>query len=194
MVEIPTPKQTRFDALSAVKGKGFKGVRHSIDGLQKSITLEPSQKETIAAGFISFVKYGYPGKDFVAHLEEQFLDIIFADRHEHFLPVFEDQYISSGGQLYEILTGKDRFTADIRPALFNAYPDLRKGHVCHPYDMAALLIAQETGIIMTNISGADLDAPMNTTDPVNWVAYCNPTLHEIISPIFLDILKKKNFY
>ena len=35
--------------------------------------------------------------------------------------VFDDQYISTGGQLYELAVGHDLFTADLRPAVLDDY-------------------------------------------------------------------------
>ena len=66
---------------------------------------------------------------------------------------------------------------------------LRKGHVCHPYDMAALLIAEEAGIIITDIDQNPLNAPMDTHSPVNWIAYANKVIHQEVSPLFHKILK-----
>ena len=38
---------------------------------------------------------------------------------------FEDQYLSTGGQLYELMAGHDRFIADIRPLLIAVLTDAR---------------------------------------------------------------------
>ena len=32
--------------------------------------------------------------------------------------VFDDQYISTGGQFYELIVGHDRFNADLRPVFY----------------------------------------------------------------------------
>ena len=195
MVEIPTSKMFLADSLSAIKNEGTKAHRRNIFTKEiNPLEICPSQETHLKGGFAQVARFFSPGRKELAEIEEELLDRLYPDAKPGEILNFEDQYISTGGQLYEILTGKDRFTADIRPALFKAYPHLRKGHVCHPYDMAALLVAQEAGIIISDISGNELNSPMNTTDPVNWVAYCNPNLKKIISPQFLNILKKKNFY
>ena len=62
--------------------------------------------------------------------------------------VFDDQYISTGGQFYELIAGHDRFNADLRP-LFYAMQGQPEGMCCHPYDCAAMLIAQEAGVTLT---------------------------------------------
>jgi hypothetical protein len=63
-----------------------------------------------------------------------------------------------GGQFYELTVGYDRFNADLRPHSYR----LRGQHgglCCHPYDCAALLIAEEAGVILTDGTGAPLDGP-----------------------------------
>ena len=55
---------------------------------------------------------------------------------------FEDQYISSGGQLYELMAGHDRFVADLRP-LFERRRAGGAALCCHPYDLCTELIARE---------------------------------------------------
>ena len=57
---------------------------------------------------------------------------------------FEDQYLSTGGQLYELMAGHDRFIADIRPLLQSvvASRGLPPALCCHPYDICTALIAR----------------------------------------------------
>jgi hypothetical protein len=59
--------------------------------------------------------------------------------------LLEDQYLSSGGQLYELISGRDRFIADLRPLmepLLNRR-GLMLGICAHPYDLCTELIARE---------------------------------------------------
>ena len=58
--------------------------------------------------------------------------------------LFEDQYISTGGQLYELMAGHDRFVADLRP-LFERRRAGGAALCCHPYDLCTELIARELG-------------------------------------------------
>ncbi len=68
---------------------------------------------------------------------------------------FEDQYISSGGQLYELMAGRDRFVADLRPLMEKtlARRGLALGICAHPYDLSTELIAREMGVIVTDRDG-----------------------------------------
>ena len=76
--------------------------------------------------------------------------------------VFDDQYISSGGQLYELMVGHDRFNGDIRPALMRAahLPGNAPGMAAHPYDVCTELIAREAGVIVTALDGGPLRNPL----------------------------------
>ena len=68
---------------------------------------------------------------------------------------FEDQYISTGGQLYELMAGHDRFVADLRPLMETLLErrGLALGICCHPYDLCTELIAREGGVIVTDEHG-----------------------------------------
>jgi len=96
--------------------------------------------------------------------------------------IFDDQYISTGGQFYELLAGHDRFIGDIRPLIYAAL-DLDSSLVCHPYDVAAALVLSEAGIIYESPYGGFPDAPLDTTSPVSWLAFANPTLADTLRPV-----------
>ena len=70
---------------------------------------------------------------------------------------FEDQYLSTGGQLYELMAGHDRFIADIRPVLMPvlAARGLPRPLACHPYDLCSCLIAAELGVRLTDAAGGE---------------------------------------
>src|SRR5436305_499187 len=95
--------------------------------------------------------------------------------------VFDDQYISTGGQFYELIVGHDRFNADLRP-LFYAIQKQPPGLCCHPYDCATWLVAEEAGVILTDGLGRPLDGPLDVTTGLSWVGYANATLRSRIEP------------
>ena len=106
---------------------------------------------------------------------------------------FEDQYISSGGQLYELTVGHDRWVADVRPLVDAAWR--RRGQslgVCsHPYDLCTELIAREAGVIVTDPLGSSLDAPLDVFTDVAWIGFANATLRDRIAPLLAEILEKR---
>ena len=101
--------------------------------------------------------------------------------------VFEDQYITTGGQMVELMLGRDRFCCDLRP-LF--YAVLRgsgytaaQGLECHPYDVAGALVAATAGVILTDGFGRPLDAPLDVHTGVHWCGYANAELYRQIAPV-----------
>ena len=106
---------------------------------------------------------------------------------------FEDQYASSGGQLYELMVGHDRFNADLRPLM---RPLLEKrgqpaGLCCHPYDCATWLVAEEAGVSLTDALGGPLDGPLDVTTGLSWAGYANAALRQRIEPVMVEFLKKR---
>src|SRR5690606_23963849 len=133
-----TSRSLFSDTLWAIRGKGaFAYTKNLETGRVQEKAIRPSQSPTIYGGFAQVARFFPPGREVLAAVEEAMLEKIFPEAPEGKTIVFEDQYISSGGQLYEILMGHDRFVADIRAALFDKMKKEGKkiGHVCHPYDV-----------------------------------------------------------
>ncbi len=98
---------------------------------------------------------------------------------------FEDQYLSSAGQLYELMAGHDRFVADLRPLI--KQPILS----CHPYDLCTALIAEELGVAVAKPDGSPLDAPLDVTTDVSWVGYANQMIRAAVEAPLQDILRNR---
>lgn len=192
MVEIPITRMHIGDTLSAVRGQGTIAHRRNLlDGSAEPFKPTPFSGKSIRGGFAQIVRFFAPGKEILSSIEEDMLDILFPDAGEGEILTFEDQYISTGGQFYEILTGKDRFTADIRKVLYDSLRGrVRGGHVCHPYDLAALLVAEESGIVITGVNGQPVDAPMDTTLPVDWLAFANKDIFDEVYPVLSELMEK----
>ena len=90
---------------------------------------------------------------------------------------FEDQYISTGGQLYELMMGHDRWIADLRGALA-ARAGMQTGLCCHPYDICTELIAREAGAIVTNENGQPITVPLDVFTNLSWIGYANHALEQ----------------
>jgi fructose-1,6-bisphosphatase/inositol monophosphatase family enzyme len=192
MMELPTSKSYLCDSFSSIKGKGVKGWRTNLLKQQEHVLFAtPSNSKTIYGGFAQFSRFFSPGKDVIAAIEEQIIGSLFPDAPDGQAFVFEDQYISSGGQFYEILMGHDRFTADIRGTLFKKFKlDGKKtGLACHPYDICTSLILQEAGVIITNLQGGQLDYKLDTITNVDWVAFANNEIKDEVWPVFQKTLR-----
>jgi hypothetical protein len=88
--------------------------------------------------------------------------------------------------------GRDRFTADLRHSLYTKFrrEGKRTGHECHPYDLAAHLVALEAGIVLTNASGSPLDAPFDTQSSLDWAGFANRQIHDEVAPVLDQLVKK----
>jgi hypothetical protein len=191
MTELPTSKMGYADVLWAIKGQGVGGERVELkSGLVSPLALGPSTAARIDHGF-AMVSNFFPGtKVLASELMEFIVGRLVGPADVTRATVFDDQYISTGGQFYELIVGHDRFNADLRPVFYrmNGQP---LGLCCHPYDCAAWLIAQEAGVILTDEMGRPLDGPMDTTSGISWLGYANAPLKEAIEPLVKEFLSRR---
>jgi len=190
--EVPTTKQHLADVLWASAGEGAKGERQNIlTGVVQPLVLSPSRATGLAHGFASLTKF-FPGrKPIVAEIEEAMIKEIDGQSAEGKVRVFDDQYISTGGQLYELIVGHDRFNGDIRPALMRntTLPGDPPRMAAHPYDICTELIAREAGVIVTNLNGGRLCDPLTVDGDVGWLGYANTVLQARLEPVVQRLLR-----
>ena len=189
MTELPTAKQLAFDQLSAVRGSGVIAARRAGGGMpHRRLNLQPSVAQDFEHGFASFCRFFPEGKAWLGELEETLWRELKVWGKEGGAKVFDDQYISTGGQLYELAAGHDRMVADLRPLAFTAL-GLQSGMLCcHPYDICTALILEELGGVVEDPWGRPLRSPLDTTTSVAWVGYANRTLARKVRPVFKKIL------
>ncbi len=192
--EIPLLKQHLADTIWARRGRGAHAERwNRLTGERCPLTLRPSRAGTIAHGFATIVRF-FPGaRDELAAIDEEITRGALGAVAPGKAACFEDQYISSGGQLYELMAGHDRFVADLRPLM---RPVLARrgeplGLCCHPYDLATELVAREAGVILTDERGGALRAPLTTTADVCWVGYANAQIRAQIEPLLQPALRRR---
>lgn len=189
MTECPLPNHAVAEQFSAVRGKGIQGRRRnlaadSVSGLAPS----PSTRREADHGFVSFFS-GFPqGKVLNAQIEAVFYELLFGDEGRSQPLLFEDQYLSTGGQLYGLISGRDLAVFDLRPLLFGklGLPDALS---CHPYDMAALPVAREAGVVVKGVETAPLKVPLDLTSPVAWAGYANRYLADRLHPLLLEAIR-----
>lgn len=194
MTELPTSKQWRSDQISAVRGAGPRGVRSEwVDvrnGTRGRLALQPSRATDFQHGFSSLARFFPDGKTLLASLEEELWAEIHADLPAGSPLIFDDQYISTGGQLYEILAGHDRFIGDLRPLAYQKL-GLTSALVCHPYDICTELILTEAGAIVEAPLGGPVKGVLDTTSPVSWVGYGNQTLAKKMRPVLRRLIRER---
>jgi fructose-1,6-bisphosphatase/inositol monophosphatase family enzyme len=194
MTELPTSKMAVGDVLWAIKGRGAQGVREPLASANselgtRNLELRPSRATTLAHGFATVSNF-FPGtKELASRLMEHLVLRTLGEADVKKAMVFDDQYISTGGQFYELIVGHDRFIADLRP-LFYAMQNQGEGLCCHPYDCATMLIATEAGVVITDGQGRPLDGPMDVTTGLSWAAFANDDLRKLLEPLIIEFFGK----
>jgi fructose-1,6-bisphosphatase/inositol monophosphatase family enzyme len=192
--EIPLLKQHLSDQLWAVRGSGVHARRvDRLTGTETPLALRPSQVATLAHGFSSVSRF-FPGaRDVLAAIDDEIVAEVMGPSVAGKAACFEDQYLSTGGQLYELMAGHDRFIADIRPVMgpLLASRGIARPLCCHPYDLCASLIAAEAGVRLTDAGGSELDAPFDLDADVSWVGYANDRLRARVEPALLGALARR---
>ena len=192
--EIPLLKQHLSDVLWAIRGEGASGERFNrLTQARQPLALRPSRATTIRHGFAMVARF-FPGaRDELAAIDEEIVFGALGPVEKGKAHCFEDQYLSSGGQLYELIMGHDRFVADLRPLVesFLKRRGLALGICCHPYDVCTELIALEAGVIVTDEHGEALSAPLTIDADVAWAGYANDSIRREIEPLLREALAKR---
>jgi UDPglucose--hexose-1-phosphate uridylyltransferase len=194
--EIPLVKQHLCDQLWAAQGQGAHAERYNrLTGERRPVELRPSRATTIAHGFAMISRF-FPGaREELAAIDEEIVMGALGPVAPGKTHCFEDQYLSSGGQLYELIAGHYRFVADLRPLMQQllAARGTPLGLRCLPYDLCSALIATEMGVIITDAAGRPLDAPLNVEADVAWAGYANEGIRGQIEPLLQSALRKRGW-
>src|SRR2546429_9334735 len=168
--EIPLLKQHLSDQLWALRGRGVEARRlNRLSGARDGLTLRPSRADTIAHGFATVVRF-FPGaRDTLAAIDDEVVQALVPPAPGR-AACFEDQYASTGGELYELMAGHDRLVADLRPLMqpVRAPQGLPAGLCCHPYDLCPGLLAEEAGVGLRDPGGGPIDAASDRVAAVAW--------------------------
>jgi hypothetical protein len=91
------------------------------------------------------------------------------------------------------MVGHDRFIADIRPLVASvlAARNQPRGLCCHPYDLCAMLVAEECGVRLSGVDGSPLDAPFDLDTDVAWVGYANDRIRARVEPALHGALARR---
>lgn len=193
-VEIPLLKQHLSDELWVLRGTPVEARR--ADRTSDRVTpvrLTPSAATSIAQGYAMLTRL-FPGaRDELASIDDELIRRVLGPFPDGKAVCFEEQYPSSGGQLYELLAGHDRFNADLRPLMGplltqRGYPKV----ICaHPYDVCTALIATELGVILTHPDGSPLDLPLDVHTDVAWIGYANSAIRAQLEAPLQAILRER---
>jgi hypothetical protein len=194
--EIPLVKQHLCDSAWAMRGAGVEAERlNRLTGERTQIQLRPSPASTIAHGYAGIARF-FPGaREELAAIDEEIVRGALGPVEPGKAHCFEDQYASTGGQLFELLSGHDRFIADLRPLMESLLErrGLSLGICCHPYDLCTELIAREAGVIVTDVDGQPLSARLAVEPDVAWVGYANAQIRAQIEPLLRTAIERRGF-
>ena len=192
--EIPLIKQHLSDTIWACRGGGAHAERFNrLTKETTDIALQPSRAKTIAHGYAEIARF-FPGaREELAAIDEEIVFGALGPVLPGKAHCFEDQYASSAGQLYELMSGHDRFIADLRPLMEKvlAARGATLGICSHPYDLCTELIAREAGAIITDVRGDRLNAPLNVDADVAWAGYANEQIRAQIEPLLKRALERR---
>jgi fructose-1,6-bisphosphatase/inositol monophosphatase family enzyme len=193
MTELPTSKQWRADQISGVRGCGREGLVaeavNVLDHSRANLQIQPSTATDFRHGFAGWARFFPEGKSLLANIEEELWRELYGLGKTAAPLIFDDQYISSGGQLYELMIGHDRMQGDLRP-LAHAKLGFDSPLVCHPYDVCIFLLLQEAGGVVEAPDGSTLDAPLDVTSPIAWIGFANENLAKQVRPILHRLLRE----
>ncbi len=193
--EIPLVKQHLCDTFWALAGQGAAGERtNRLTGERRPLVPAPSRARTIAQGYGGLARF-FPGaRAVLAAVDDDVARTVLGPTRAGHAAAFEDQYISTGGQLYELMMGHDRWLADLRPqaeAVLRARGEAL-GLCCHAYDLATELIAREAGVVVTDAAGGPLRAPLDVTTAVSWIGYANTAIQAQVEPALRAAMQRAN--
>ena len=153
----------------------------------------PTTATGVRHGFASVVSYFPGGRRLLAELDEAIVTRALGGWNPEKAEVYSDQYISSGGQLAELVLGRDRMVLDLRP-LIHAHLG-HPGTLCSkPYDLCTELIAREAGCVVCDPFGQALGAPLDTTTNVAFAGFANRSLAESTLQALRPILARHGIH
>ena len=155
--------------------------------------LDTGDEDTIEHTFVSFCKFFPEGKTQIARIEEAALaSVSLRGGREHGRSYsFDDQYLSTAGQLWCLATGRYAMVADVRPLVNRklAAAGRPTAIVGHPYDLASLRVATDAGVRVTDLAGEPLAPRAVATDEVGFLAYANDAVRRRLEPAVLDAIR-----
>lgn len=188
MRELPTTRQHIAEVLVGKGALLLRSQEDSSTGMTRvSQPIRPSRATDLRHGFATICNFFQGGKELTARIEEDFMNRALDGWNAAKAECYTDQYISSGGQLAELVLGRDRCVIDIRP-LVHRKLGYESTLCARPYDVCTALIAELAGCVVTDPFGGPLDPPLDTTTNVAFAAWANRKLADRFGPMLREAL------
>jgi hypothetical protein len=138
-------------------------------------------------GYFPFFRYEPAQRPAIARLEADFFARLVQAEGADARSIYDDQYISSAGQLVLLALGRYRMVVDPREVVSRRLGV--RGVTSKPYDLAgAVVCARAAGAVVTAAEGGALDFPLDATTPVGWAGYANLATRARLEPHWLATL------
>lgn len=181
VAEIPDSRGAHARVLEATRGAGCRvSVRELASGTTSSEgALVADDDDRVDHGYYPFFAYASEQRPAVARLAATFFERLARLEGADVRNCYDDQYISSGGQLALLALGTYRMIVEPRRWLARGRPAV----VAKPYDMAgAALCAEEAGCVVTALDGTPLDFPIDVHTAVGFAGFANAATARRLRP------------
>jgi hypothetical protein len=164
--EIPTARARLARVAWAVRGGGVAAVDDDLTGRSqpRPIALAGRPGDDLRRAWVTVARFSPGQKAAIGEWEDRLLAGI---------EVYEDPYLCSGGQLMGLASGQDAAVLDPRPLFAAAF-------CAHPYDLAALVVARQAGVIVEALPPGPLTVPIDPYADVAWAGYANADVARLL--------------
>jgi hypothetical protein len=186
--EIPGTLAARFRRLVA-GGRECTLERVELDGERRALrrVLRADDDDRADHGYFPFFRYAPAQRPALARLEADFFARLARAEKSDLRSIYDDQYISSAGQLVQLALGRYRMVVDARELVARRHG--LAGVTSKPYDLAgAVVCARAAGVVVTAVEGGPLDFPLDATTPVGYAGYANEPTRARLEPHWLATL------
>lgn len=165
-LEVPNGRARWATVASAVRGMGVQAEEDdlAVPGATRPVHLRPSEAKSLARTFVTVARFSPGDKEAIGRWEDELLRGV---------QTYEDPYLCTGGQLMGLASGSDAAVLDPRPHFGS--------EMCaHPYDLAALVVAREAGVIVESLSGGPFTQDLDPETPMAWAGFANATVRDLL--------------
>lgn len=175
VAELPDSRARTYRLLTAARGAGC---RLRVDGVERDLVVDDAAQ--LDHGYFPFFAFHPRIRPAVTRLGASFFERLEGEGADT-ATCFDDQYISSGGQLALVALGTYRMV--VEPRAWLAEHAGLATQTCKPYDVVgAVLCATEAGAMVTGLDGAPLDFQLDESTPVSFCAFHNAATRAVLWP------------